>query len=188
MDYTHYRDASVDVAIDVINAYGTAPRTAAGEAEEPVGDLGAFLRAHDLDDGGVGPADTVAVRRLADRLHDAFTAPDAAQAVAVVNDELSRVGALPQITGHDDADWHLHYHPADARPADRLAAIAAMGLATVLCTGGVRRLGRCDGIACRDVYVDTSRNNRRRFCDDSCANAAHVAAHRARRRAADAAG
>ncbi|MBW3603649.1 MAG: CGNR zinc finger domain-containing protein [Actinobacteria bacterium] len=64
-----------------------------------------------------------------------------------------------------------------------MAATAAMGLATVLCTSGTSRFGHCDGTACRDVYVDTSRNNRRRFCSDGCANLAHVTAHRARQRA-----
>lgn len=182
MDYDHYTDASVELAVDLINDYGTAPRTAAGRGDEPVDDLGAFLRAHGLDDTGVTASDTDAARRLADRLHAVFTTDDASEAVAVVNAELVRTGAIPQISGHDDADWHLHYHPTGAAPVDRLAAVTAMGLATALVTGGLRRFGRCDGIDCRDVYVDASRNNRRRFCGDGCANLAHVTAHRTRQR------
>lgn len=182
MDYEHYADASVALAVDLINDYGSAPRISAGRGEEAPGDLRAFLRAHGLEDSGVTDADTPTVTELADRLHEVFTAEDAAQAVAVVNAELARTGAHPHISGHGDSDWHLHYDPADATPVNRLAAIAAMGLAIALITGGLSRFGRCDGVACRDVYVDTSRNNRRRFCGDGCANLAHVTAHRARQR------
>ena len=185
MDYDHYADASVALAVDLINDYGTAPRTTAGRGDDPVDDLGAFMRTHGLDDTGIAAADADAARQLADRLHEVFTADHEADAVAVVNEELARTGALPQISGHDDAGWHLHYHPAGAAPVDRLAAVAAMGLATALVTGSLRRFGRCDGVDCRDVYVDTSRNNRRRFCGDGCANLAHVTAHRARRRDTD---
>ncbi len=186
MYYDHYTDESVLLAVDLINDYGTAPRIAAGHGDEPPDDLRAFLRDHGLDDRGVTDADTVAATELADRLHEVFTAEDPSEAVAVINAELARAGVLPQISGHEDGEWHLHYHPAEASPVDRLSAIAAMGLATALCTGGLRRFGRCDGIECRDVYVDTSRNNRRRFCGDGCANLAHVTAHRARQRDASA--
>src|SRR5690606_20390280 len=123
-------------------------------------------------------------RRIADRLHEVFTTDDHAAAVAIVNEMLAASRALPQISGHDDMDWHLHYYAADADPIDRLTVTSAMGVATVICTGGLRRLGRCAGTECADVFVDTSRNNRRRFCSDGCANRTHVAAHRARRRGA----
>lgn len=186
MEYDHYTSAAVDLAVDLINHYATAPLAAAGRGDEPVEDLTVFLHEHGLDDTGITAADSAAVRLVADRLHAVFTATDPTDAVAVVNAELARCGALPQISRHDDADWHLHYHATGGTPVDRLAASAAMGLAAALVTGGLRRFGRCDGVACRDVYVDTSRNNRRRFCGGSCANVAHVTAHRARQRRADA--
>jgi predicted RNA-binding Zn ribbon-like protein len=182
VDYDHYTDACVELAVDLINDYGTAPRVAAGHGDDPVDDLAAFLRDHGLDDTGVTAAHADAARRLADRLHAVFTTDHASDAVAGVNAELTRTGPVPQISGHDDADWHLHYRPTGASPVDRLAAVAAMGLATALVTGGLQRFGRCDGLECRDVYVDVSRNNRRRFCGDGCANLAHVTAHRARQR------
>jgi predicted RNA-binding Zn ribbon-like protein len=149
-------------------------------------DLVEFFRAHDMDPYGVSDGDVQATQRLADRLHTVFTARNPAEAVAVVNAVLVDAGALPQISGHDDEDWHIHYHAADTGPVDRVAVNAAMGLATVLVTSGIRRLGHCDGVECNDVYVDTSRNNRRRFCSDGCANRTHVAAHRARHRSVEA--
>lgn len=191
MNFGHYDDPSVDLAIDLINDYATAVRHVHPPDEQgaethghpdTLPDLGAFLRAHHMDPSGVGDGDEQAAQRLADRLHTVFTVDDAARAVAVVNSLLVEAGALPQISGHDHEDWHLHYYPGDARPVDRLAVTAAMGLAIVLCTAGVRRLGQCAGSDCNDVYVDTSRNNRRRFCSEGCGNRTHVAAHRARRR------
>lgn len=182
MNYDNYEDFSVELAIDLINDYATPPRAADGREDGPPPPLEAFLRDHHMDASGIEAGAEQAAQQLADRLHAVFTTDDSADAVTVVNEVLMESGALPQISGHDNEDWHLHYYPAGARPLDRLAVTAAMGLATVLCTGGTRRLGRCDGNRCRDVYVDTSRNNRRRFCSDGCANRAHVAAHRARQR------
>lgn len=183
MKYDNYADPSVALALDLINEYGTETRTAAGRGDEPLPDLRAFLRTHHLDPTTLRGDTEPAAQRLADRLHTVFTTDDPAEAVTVVNAVLAEARALPQVSGHDDQDWHLHYHCVDASAIDRLAVVAAMGLATALCTGGIDRLGRCDGMECRDVYVDTSRNNRRRFCGEGCANRAHVAAHRARRRA-----
>lgn len=181
MNYDSYKDRPVEIATELINRFGTAPRAAAGHGDEPVEDPADFLRAYGLDPTGITAADA---RALADRLHDVFTVDTPAEAAAVLNGVLADAAAMPQISGHDGEDLHLHVDAAGSAPLDRLAATAAMGLAVALSSGGLRRFGRCDGIACRDVYVDASRNNRRRFCSDGCSNWAHVAAHRARQREA----
>lgn len=181
MEYDNYSDAPVDIAVDLINDFATAPLAAAGHGDEPLGDPAAFLRDHGLDDSGVTDADAVPTQRLANRLHEVFATDDPERAVDLINAVLTDAGARPYVSGHDDQPWHLHY--GAAAPLDQLAVTAAMGLAVVLTTAGTSRLGHCDGIACRDVYVDSSRNNRRRFCSDGCANLTHVTAHRARRRA-----
>jgi hypothetical protein len=183
VDYEHYNDASVELALDLVNDYASAPREADGTQDQPLPDLRAFLETrHVTGSDEVRPRDDVAAQRLADRLHAVFAADDPAEAAAVINAVLADHGATPQITRHDEDDWHLHYDASDAGTIDRLAVIAAMGLATVVCASGTDRLGRCAASACDDVYVDTSRNNRRRFCAESCANRSHVAAHRARQR------
>lgn len=185
MDYEHYSDASVALALDLINDYATVPCVADGSSDQPLPDIHAFFEAHELTAGVQAPStgEDDAAQRLADRLHEVFTTDDDAEAVAVINATLAHYGATPQISRHNSDDWHLHYQPTDAGPIQRLAVIAAMGLATVVCSSGTRRLGHCHADGCRDVYVDTSRNNRRRFCGDGCANRSHVAAHRARQRA-----
>lgn len=183
MKYDTYVDPSVALAIDLINTYATPVRDAAGEQADPLPPIEDMFARHGMRwNSTTNPEHAVTAQRLADRLHQVFTVDDD-DAVAVINDVLASAGAMPQISGHDDERWHLHYSTDDAPPLNRLAITAAMGLATVVCSSGTRRLGRCDGIGCSDVYVDTSRNNRRRFCSDTCSNRAHVAAHRARQRA-----
>ncbi len=185
MDFADYGDDAVALAADLVNEYATVPRRDGGRAGEPLPDLGEFLADHDADPGPVRPADVDAVVALADRLFDVFVASDTSAAVAEVNRLLADGQALPWISGHDDSDWHLHYGPARPSPAGWLTVTSAMGLAAVLCGDDGARLGACAAHACRDVYVDTSRNARRRYCSTGCANRANVAAFRARRRASE---
>ncbi|CAN5300331.1 CGNR zinc finger domain-containing protein [soil metagenome] len=163
----------------------TLSRRDGGRAGEPLPDLGAFLTDHGADPGPVRPADVEAVVQLADRLFGVFVASDTSAAVAEVNRLLADGQALPWISGHDDSDWHLHFGPARPSPVGWLTVTAAMGLAAVLCGDDSSRLGACSAHACRDVYVDTSRNARRRYCSTGCANRANVAAFRARRRSSE---
>jgi predicted RNA-binding Zn ribbon-like protein len=81
---------------------------------------------------------------------------------------------------HDGHPPHLHYITGTEDPVARIKATVAGGLAVALCGAGGQRLGRCDRPTCHFVYVDTSRNGRRRFCSLACANRVNVAAHRAR--------
>ncbi len=185
MDFHHYDSDAVALAADLVNEYATVPRHDRGSTHEPLPDLGAFLAGHGVDPGPVRPADVDAVVRLADRLFGVFVAPDTSAAAAEVNRLLADGQALPRISVHDDSDWHLHYDPARPSLVGWLTVTAAMGLAAVLCDDDRSRLGACSAHKCRDVYVDTSRNARRRYCSQGCANRAHVAAFRARRRASE---
>jgi predicted RNA-binding Zn ribbon-like protein len=62
----------------------------------------------------------------------------------------------------------------------RVKAYTAAGLAHAYCQDP-GRLGRCDRDGCDVVYVDTSRNGRRRFCSTRCSTRVHVARSRSRR-------
>jgi predicted RNA-binding Zn ribbon-like protein len=57
-----------------------------------------------------------------------------------------------------------------------------MGLAMFCTELGVSRLGVCQALPCRQVYLDTSTNRSRRYCSERCATRANVAAYRQRRR------
>ena len=62
-------------------------------------------------------------------------------------------------------------------------------LALCLRDHGLERLRVCAASGCQRVFVDTSRNRSRRYCNpDICGNRTNVAAFRARQRAAGASG
>lgn len=121
-----------------------------------------------------------AVARFAAAVRPAF-APDADTA-GVLNALLAQVRVRPRLVVHDDRPAHLHFEAPDAAPHERLVVNSLLGLAGLV-GADASRLGTCDADGCAVVFVDTSRNGRRRFCSQRCANRSHVAAHRARTRA-----
>ena len=125
--------------------------------------------------------DLPALAGLADDLAPLFAAEDLEHAVSLLNERLARTAVAPRVSMHDGRDPHLHVEPEGADPVLRLRANCLMGVAAVLCDGGRVRLGTCAAAECEQVWLDTSRNARRRFCSDRCATRTHVAAHRARR-------
>ena len=128
--------------------------------------------------------DLPALADLADDLAPLFGQDDLATAVDLLNQRLARTELAPRISTHDGRDPHLHVEPEGAGAVLRLRANCLMGVAAVLCDGGRLRLGTCDAHDCDRVWLDTSRNARRRFCSDRCATRTHVANHRARRASA----
>jgi predicted RNA-binding Zn ribbon-like protein len=116
----------------------------------------------------------------ADRLRAVFVEPDVTRRVQLVNELLADVAAPPYISQHDGRAPHFHYAEHDAPLVHRIKAYTAGGLAHALCDDP-HRIGRCDRPDCGTVFVDTSRNGRRRFCTTRCANSTHVADHRKRR-------
>lgn len=177
MDFDHYTDESARAAADLVNTVGSITGNDYMPTPE---DLIAFLVEHDIEPPTkVTPRDMAEVGKVRARLKEVFFAPDEEAAARVINELLAYAEAQPYMTDHNGV-WHLHYHPTDAPVAQRLAGITAMGLATLICRYGRDRLGICAADRCDDVYVDTSRNRSRRFCNDKCSTRTAVAAHRAR--------
>jgi predicted RNA-binding Zn ribbon-like protein len=183
VNYDHYTDCSVTLAADLVNTLDAV------DGEERLPDpqtVVTFLTEHDISAvGKATPDDLAALRALRPRLRAVFTATDLSEAARLVNTLIEEAGALPQLTAHDGEPLHLHFARPDATLAERVTTEVAMGLASVLRDDGLDRFRVCASGTCADVFVDTSRNRSRRFCDpETCGNRAHVAAHRARRRAA----
>jgi predicted RNA-binding Zn ribbon-like protein len=86
------------------------------------------------------------------------------------------------ISDHTDGDWHLHLTDEPYGPARSYVTGAAFGLAYTIVERGPERLGLCEALPCRAVFVDTTTNSSRRYCSDRCATRANVAAYRARKR------
>lgn len=131
-------------------------------------------------------ADVIALRTAGQALHAAFVLAAAgqdAETVAALNAQLEAHPVHPRISGHDASDWHIHVTKSGSPVAEDYAAAAVWGLAVALTRWGSARFGVCADPRCGNAYLDTSTNRSRRYCSDRCATRAHVAAHRARRRA-----
>src|SRR3954453_6001959 len=130
--------------------------------------------------------DAVALRRFVKVLRPVFESSDARDEVAVVdrlNALLARHPVTPYIAGHEPGRFHMHVADRSSSVAELLIAESLMGLSTLVCDLGATRLGVCDASPCKNVFVDTSPNQSRRYCSDRCSSRANVAAYRARQKA-----
>lgn len=182
MDFAHYTDQPVALAVDLVNTFGWESGT---ESLASVDELEAFLADHaeTWTDELPTPrrSDVGAVQRLRGELRRVFEAEDAATAAAAINGILSDNGATPHLSVHGGPP-HLHFEPSDVSLSKWMGVVTGMGLATVLADHGIERLGICQASDCNDAYVDTSRNRSRRHCSTTCGTREHVAAHRERKR------
>ncbi|HEX2153100.1 MAG TPA: CGNR zinc finger domain-containing protein [Acidimicrobiia bacterium] len=183
MDFAHYTDDPVRLAVELVNTFGWVSRTEHLETEDDLSRLLDDSAGVWRDDFPPPRADDLPpVRSLRDDLKAVFEAPDATSAAEQINRLLARHKATPSLSTHGQSP-HLHFECEDGSLTDWLAVVTAMGLATVIADEGFDRLGVCRSPDCGDVYVDTSRNRSRRHCSDTCRNRENVAAHRERRRA-----
>lgn len=184
MDFSHYSDDPVQLAVDLVNTYEAFARE---EHLESTDDLEGFLQENtegwERPDWDLTESDVQEVRALRSRLRDVFAAADEREAAVRLNGILADVSAMPRISVHNHADPHLHFEPLGAKPSRWLGAITAMGLSVALIEGGFERFGVCSSSTCDDTFIDTSRNRSRRHCSASCTTRENVAAYRKRKRA-----
>ncbi len=169
MHFNPYGGPAAELAAALVNLPPTAPAAAVARA----------MAEHDNLRRPPTAAQARELLRWARRLEAVFGEPDLGRQVEVANDLLRRSVSRPHISCHDGRAPHLHYAPADGDTAVGVRAFTAAGVALVVCEDG-DRLGRCGRDGCSVVYVDTSRNGRRRFCSTRCANRVYVADHRRR--------
>lgn len=183
MDFSHYTDEPVMMAVDLVNtleAYSDAENLATSD------DVATFFTEH--TDGWPQPhweiseKDLHEIRALRAQLREVFEAASDVEAAERLNVILSDVAAVPRLSMHKE-DPHLHFEPTAGSPARWLGAVTAMGLSVALIEGGLGRLGVCRSTTCDDVFVDTSRNRSRRHCSDTCSSRENVAAYRRRQKA-----
>lgn len=148
-------------------------------------DLAAFLSARELLPKGVSVSedDLADIRALRADLRAIFEAGDEAVAASMLNELLAAAPVSLMLERDEEGSWRLEPRPADELPLARGVAVeAALGLADAIEEYGFERLRVCDADPCRDVFLDTSRNRSRRYCNQRCANRHNVAAFRQRQR------
>jgi predicted RNA-binding Zn ribbon-like protein len=173
-----FRETGI-LAIDLANTLD--PYLAEPERLSDAEALRRFLREHDIE----APAnrdDLQRCRALRERLIHVLAAPSAGDLVTRLNAIISHVGTGAAVVELADSGWALALMPQPRRRLDeRLAAIAVSELVDLVSTLGPERIRACNAAPCREIYVDTSRNGRRRYCSRRCANRVNATRHRHRR-------
>jgi predicted RNA-binding Zn ribbon-like protein len=167
------------------NPYGgSAAQVAAGLVnlgQASADELSEFMRGQGMSLARLSPDEAAAVAAWSRRLRPVFTESDPDVRVDLLNTLLAASACEPFISRHDGSPPHLHYGAENAGTVRRIQAYTAGGLAHLVCEDATR-VGSCARPDCDQVFVDTSRNGRRRFCSTRCATRVHVAQHRDRRR------
>ena len=186
MDFNSHMDAIVTVAVRLVNV--VTPGQKQGRAY--VVPTGSELTRAVNEATGVSRPPWVltdaGARELADRadrlrgVFEAVADRDLDRAAGDLNDLMATVGVKPVLQRHDGEPWHLHFHARNEVTVDNWLAGLALGLAVVVGSEHAERLGVCVAHACDRVYVDVSRNGRRRFCSTACQSRTKAAAYRAR--------
>ncbi|MFI0355490.1 CGNR zinc finger domain-containing protein [Actinomadura sp. 9N407] len=166
MDLASY----ADLAIELVNT-----RDRGGDALRDLQGLDTLLADRPHLGGRIGHRDLDTMRSLRDQFRAIFAAAgagDGDEAVDRLNTLLIQHPVHPQLSRHDDRDWHVHLNEGGSIP-DRYAARAAMGLAVRIGEQGVDRLGLCAADGCGRVFFDTTTGRSRRYCSDRCAAGRH---------------
>lgn len=171
-----------DLAVRLVNTNDLS--RADGDQLTDLTQLHAFFADRPRSRASCAKNDLRQMRELRDRLREVFETVetgDVARAMGTLNVLLAEFPVQPVVTDHDDSRWHLHLTESGS-PTERYIARAVFGLATLVTELTPDRLGVCQAVPCRFVFLDTSTNRSRRYCSDRCATRANVAAYRARRR------
>lgn len=112
-----------------------------------------------------------------------FVAPDDITKITLVNNALSSARISPRLVEHDNLGIHFHYFPSFASLSDHLIADFSMALALLISAGEINRLRVCSVSECSRVFIDSSRNRSRTYCDSkTCGARVHAASYRQRQR------
>ncbi|WP_187702939.1 CGNR zinc finger domain-containing protein [Dietzia sp. SLG310A2-38A2] len=148
------REWDTDMAVGVLRAHG--------------------VRRPDLDD-----ARSTRLQEWALWLRAPFSAPDVDSTCDAINELLDSAASRPSLHTHDGHKPHLHFADGADDVVERVRAITAGGLAIFAVESEGGRLGACLRSGCPEVFVDTSRNGKRRYCSARCGNHDAVQRHRA---------
>ncbi len=123
------------------------------------------------------------VRQLRSELRRIFASESASEAATLLRDLLAGLVVAPRLIVDEPSvgEVAVGFGPRpDADLLERVRVVVGLGLAEALERWGVARFRICDADRCEDVFVDTSKNGRRRYCGVKCQNRVNVAALRER--------
>jgi predicted RNA-binding Zn ribbon-like protein len=175
---------SVDAVNRLTGGYALGQPMEAPIADERPAAVAEALSADGRPRPVVNPSEAEVLIAVAIRMRQVFEAVHAGdpdEAAREVNALLIDTNARPQLDKAGD-QWNLHFHGPDTTLANGWAAGWAAGLAIAMGSDLAGRLGVCAAPYCDRVFVDMSKNSKRRFCSPQCQSRVKAAAHRARAR------
>jgi len=175
MDYEAYTSPSTELAIHLANV----------DTSEPAA-VDAFLSDHEewLTPGtrlALRAAERDELATVAAMIRAVATAQDEESVIQRLNTLLAKSTPHPRVTNHDGR-LHVHYSRERSTAVEQLTTTVAVGITLLVTAHGWKRLGICGAADCQAVFIDTSRNQTRRFCSGTCSSRSSVAAYRARQR------
>lgn len=182
MEVDTYPERAGHLMVDLVNSYDH--RSGQPEQLSDARAWESFLRRHQmLGPNRVAASDVAELKELRSDIRAVFEADAPEEAIRLLNALLADAGVVPWIAQRQDGSREMYYAPPEAALARRVTCDAGIGLA-ILMVERPDRLKLCDAEPCRMVFIDASRNRRRRWCSEACSARINVAAHRSRQRAA----
>lgn len=168
------------LALDLANTWD--PYLADSERLTDTSELSRFFHEYGFDEQA-SQSTLERSRALRARLLEILTAPEPEELVARLNVFLSALSPEAMIARRLDGGWALSLKTGSrGRVDERLAEQVAAELVELVTAHGPERIRSCQASPCIEVFVDTSRNRRRRYCSHRCANRVNAARHRRRQR------
>jgi predicted RNA-binding Zn ribbon-like protein len=172
-------ECSLDFAVAMANTVAGATKSGADELSTP-DETVAFMHANQFSGRIDGTeAEHIEVREARDELRLIWKL-DRDDAVTAINSLLRVARALPQLSRHDEFDWHLHATDPEAPLAERIRVEVALALVDVIRSNQTDRMRQCAAEDCDGVLIDLSRNGSKRFCSVRCGNRMNMVAFRER--------
>lgn len=173
------KESAADLAVALVNTWDTYDDPP--EHLERVDDLRLFLCLVGREEAAEAAteSDLDDVKRVRDRLRRVFETDDVEDAAGVLNEVLAETAALPRLERRDGA-WTVRFGPGERSVAAHLGATAAAALIQIVEAHGLTRFGTCGAPPCNGAFVDRTKNRRKRYCCELCADREAQRRHRAR--------
>ncbi|HET9322592.1 MAG TPA: CGNR zinc finger domain-containing protein [Gaiellaceae bacterium] len=173
------KESGADLAVALVNTWDTYDDPP--EHLEGIEDLRLFLRLVGREQAAevATDADLAEVKELRDRLRRVFETDEIREAAQVLNRVAAETGALPRLEGEGEI-WEVRFGPDERSIVAHLGATAAAALIEIVRAHGLTRFGTCSAPPCTGAFVDRTKNRRKRYCCELCADREAQRRHRAR--------
>ena len=175
------KQSGADLAVALVNTWDTYDDP--HEHLEGLDDLRLFLRIVGRDEAALHAVarDLEEIKQLRDRLRRVFDTKDVREAARVLNELADDMQAVPRLERRG-GKWELRFGPGQREIAAHIGAACAAALLEIVQAHGLTRFGTCAASPCTGAFVDRTKNRRKRYCCELCADRAAQSHHRARLR------